>query len=86
MKINYDPQADALYISFKKGPVEVTTIRLTEDVAINFGPGEKVVGIEILDASQYVGTLPEESELESDDGEIKKLMLAPLIELGVPKP
>ncbi len=55
MKIKYDPEVDALYISFKKGPVQVTTIRLTEDMAVDFGPGEEMVGIEILDASEHIG-------------------------------
>lgn len=55
MKIRYDPQVDALYISFKKGPVQVTTVRLSEDIAVDFGPGEEMVGIEILDASQHLG-------------------------------
>lgn len=54
MKIRYDPQVDALYISFKKGPVQVTTVRLSEDIAVDFGPGEQMVGIEILDASQHL--------------------------------
>lgn len=54
MKISYDPQVDALYISFKKGPTEVMTIRLSEDVAIDFGPEEEMVGIEILDASHHL--------------------------------
>ena len=51
MKIKYDPQVDALYISFKKGPTQVTTLRLSEDVAIDLGPHEEIVGIEILGAS-----------------------------------
>ena len=55
MKIRYDPEVDALYISFKKGPTEVTTVRLSEDVALDFGPGEEVVGIEMLDASEHLG-------------------------------
>ena len=55
MKIRYDPEVDALYISFKKGPTEVTTLRLTEDVALDFGPGEEIVGIEMLDASEHLG-------------------------------
>lgn len=55
MKIRYDPEVDALYISFKKGPTPVTSIRLSEDVAVDLGPGEEVVGIEILDASQHLG-------------------------------
>ncbi len=55
MKIKYDPEVDAAYISFKKGPTQVTTIRLSEDVAIDLGPNEELVGIEILDASEQLG-------------------------------
>ncbi len=55
MRIKYDPGVDAAYISFKRGPVQVTTIRITEDVAIDLGPGEEIVGIEILDASENLG-------------------------------
>lgn len=51
MKIKYDPEVDAAYISFKKGPAQVTTLRLSEDVAVDLGPHEEIVGIEILDAS-----------------------------------
>ncbi len=54
MKIRYDPQVDALYISFKKGRSNVTTVRINEDVAIDLRPGEEVVGIEVLDASEHV--------------------------------
>ena len=54
MKISYDPKVDAAYISFKKGPTQVTTIRVTEDVAIDLGPDEEVIGIEILDASKHL--------------------------------
>lgn len=55
MKIRYDPKVDAAYISFKKGPTQVTTIRLNEDVAVDLGPKEEIVGIEILDASEHLG-------------------------------
>lgn len=54
MKITYDPKVDALYISFKQGPVEVTTVRLSEDVAIDLGLKEEIVGIEVLDASDHL--------------------------------
>ena len=50
MKVRYDPEVDALYVSFKKGPVQVTSIRLSEDISVDLGPGEEVVGFEILDA------------------------------------
>ena len=55
MKMRYDPEVDALYVSFKKGPVQVTTIRLSEDISVDLGPGEVVVGFEILDASTNIG-------------------------------
>ena len=55
MKMRYDPEVDALYVSFKKGPVQVTTIRLSEDISVDLGPGEEVVGFEILDASTNIG-------------------------------
>jgi len=54
MKIKYDPQVDALYISFKKGPTQVTTLHFSEDIAIDLGPHEEVVGIEILGASDHL--------------------------------
>jgi uncharacterized protein YuzE len=54
MKITYDPEVDALYISFKQGPTEVTTIRISDDVAIDLGLKEEIVGIEILDASIHL--------------------------------
>jgi len=63
MKIKYDPQVDAAYISFKKVPTEVTTIRLTEDIAIDLGPNEEIVGIEILDASEHFDFNKERPEI-----------------------
>jgi uncharacterized protein YuzE len=54
MKISYDPDVDALYISFKQGPTELTTIRLSEDFAIDLGPKEEIIDIEILDASEHL--------------------------------
>lgn len=54
MKITYDMDVDALYISFKKGPTQVTTIRINEDVAVDIGASEEIVGIEILGASEQL--------------------------------
>ena len=55
MKIQYDPRVDAAYIRFVEGEYECTTVRLSEDVAVNIAPGGKVVGIEVLDASENLG-------------------------------
>ncbi|MEW6615297.1 MAG: DUF2283 domain-containing protein [Thermodesulfobacteriota bacterium] len=67
MKIKYDPQVDAAYISFKKGPTEVTTIRVTEDIAIDFCPNEEIVGIEILDASDHLNISREDPLIELEN-------------------
>jgi uncharacterized protein YuzE len=55
MKIRYDREVDAAYIYLRARPDQVTTVRLTEDIAVDFGPGEEVVGIEILSASEHLG-------------------------------
>jgi uncharacterized protein YuzE len=67
MKIKYDPQVDAAYISFKKGPTQVTTIRVTEDLAIDLGPNEEIVGIEILDASDHLGLSKDKPVIELEN-------------------
>ncbi|MFQ5613744.1 MAG: DUF2283 domain-containing protein [Anaerolineae bacterium] len=54
MKVAYDPQVDALYIRFLDESVQVTTQRLSEDVAVNYAPDGRIVGIEVLDASDYL--------------------------------
>ena len=55
MKISYDPEADALYIRLIEGKQECRTLRLNEEAALDVGPGETLVGIEILDASHVLG-------------------------------
>jgi uncharacterized protein YuzE len=67
MKIKYDPQVDAAYISFGKYDVQVTTIRLTEDIAVDFGPYKEIVGIEILDASKHLNLKKESPMVELEN-------------------
>jgi len=55
MRISYDPEVDALYIRLVEGQHECRTLRLTEEIALNIGEGELLVGIEILDAKQVLG-------------------------------
>jgi len=52
MTITYDPDVDAAYIRFVDGEHQCTTVRISEEVAVNIAPGGKVVGIEVLDASR----------------------------------
>ena len=78
MKISYDPDVDAIYIQLIAGDHECRTVRLSEDVALDFGPGEKLVGIEILDAKKVIGKgkLPrlvvDNLDLEAAQGAVRR--------------
>ncbi|RLC46698.1 MAG: DUF2283 domain-containing protein [Candidatus Cloacimonadota bacterium] len=50
MKINYDPEADAIYIEFLKHQA-VDNIDLNNDVSVDLDKNNKIIGIEILRAS-----------------------------------
>jgi uncharacterized protein YuzE len=60
MKISYDSEIDALYIRLIEGEHECRTVRLNDDVALNIGANETLVGIEILDAKAVLaaGKIP----------------------------
>ena len=55
MKISYDKEADALYIRLVEGKHECRTLRLTDEIALNLGEGDLLVGIEVLDAKEVLG-------------------------------
>ncbi|MEP6664280.1 MAG: DUF2283 domain-containing protein [Verrucomicrobiota bacterium] len=61
MKISYDSEVDAMYIRLFDGEHECRTVQLNDEVALNIGAGEKLVGIEILDAKAVLaaGKLPQ---------------------------
>ena len=61
MKISYDQETDSLYIRLVDGYHECRTLRLSEEIALNIGAGEVLVGVEILDAKEVLGSgqLPE---------------------------
>jgi len=63
MRVIYDTEVDALYIRLSDEPAEVTTQQLSEEVAINCAPNGRVVGIEILDASEYISGLKTERKI-----------------------
>ena len=56
MRISYDAEIDALYIRFLEGRQKCRSVRLSDEVALNIGTGEKLVGIEILDAKSVLGS------------------------------
>jgi uncharacterized protein YuzE len=55
MRISYDPEVDALYIRLVEGDYECRTLRLNDEIALNIGPDELLVGIEVLDAKEIIG-------------------------------
>jgi uncharacterized protein YuzE len=59
MKVSYDAEADALSIRLLEGRYECRTVRLTEDISLDFAPGEKLVSIEVLGASR-LGVNPDD--------------------------
>lgn len=56
MLISYDSEIDALYIRLVEGKHQCRTLQLTEEIALNIGENELLVGIEVLDATQVLGT------------------------------
>ena len=55
MKITYDAEVDALYIRLIEDAQECRTLRLSDQIALNIGAGEVLVGIEVLDAKEVLG-------------------------------
>jgi uncharacterized protein YuzE len=57
MKITYDAEADAMYIYLqgKPGDTAARTEELGGGIAVDYGPGGVVFGVEILDASEKLG-------------------------------
>ena len=52
MKIEYDKKADAIYIRLQEGNFQCRNVRQTDEIALDFAEGEKLVGIEVLGASR----------------------------------
>ena len=66
MKLTYDREADALYIRLLEGDYECRVVRLTDDIALDFAAGERLVGIEVLGANRLFAK-PEAPEIELTD-------------------
>jgi uncharacterized protein YuzE len=60
MKISYDKEVDAVYIRLIDEEQQCRTLRLNDEIALNIGKDEKLIGIEILDAKEVLanGGLP----------------------------
>ena len=52
MNIAYNDKTDLLYIRFDDRKQDVINRRVSEDIVLDIGENDRIVGIEILDASR----------------------------------
>lgn len=66
MQILYNARTDLLYLRLDDRPQQVMNKQLSEDIVLDLGEDDKIVGIEILDASKHLnleGLLPVKYEV-----------------------
>lgn len=54
MQILYDAKTDLLYLRLDERKQQVINKRLAEDIVLDIGKDDRIVGIEILDASRHL--------------------------------
>ena len=54
MNIVYNDKTDLLYIRFDDRKQDVINKRVYEDIVLDIGENDRIIGIEILDASRHV--------------------------------
>ncbi|MEW5743825.1 MAG: DUF2283 domain-containing protein [Nitrospirota bacterium] len=54
MNIVYNDKTDLLYIRLDDRKQDVVNKRVSEDIVLDIGENDKIIGIEILDASKHV--------------------------------
>ena len=54
MQVLYNSKTDTLYIRLDEPKQDVINKRVSEDVVLDVGAGERIVGIEITDASSHL--------------------------------
>jgi uncharacterized protein YuzE len=54
MTIHYDSKRDLLYLRIESIAHEVINQRVADDIVLDLGTDNKIVGIEILDASKHI--------------------------------
>jgi uncharacterized protein YuzE len=54
MKIEYDSKFDLLYLRFDDTVQELINQKVNEHIVLDIGKNDKIVGIEILDASEVL--------------------------------
>ncbi len=54
MNIVYNDKSDLLYIRFDERKQDVINRRVSDDLVVDIGENDRIIGIEILDASRHV--------------------------------
>jgi uncharacterized protein YuzE len=54
MQVLYNSKTDTLYLRLDEMKQDVINKRISEDVVLDLGIGERIVGIEITDASSHL--------------------------------
>lgn len=54
MQIFYDARADLLYLRLDDQTQDVVNQRISDNIVLDVGQDERIVGIEILDASKHL--------------------------------
>jgi len=63
MRLIYDPEVYALTIRLIEEQVECEVIQLNDQIALDFGPGDRLIAIEILDTSELIPDIKERGVL-----------------------
>ncbi len=69
MRIRYDPEVDILYIRLREGAIEESD-EITPEIIADYGKDGKLMGIEILDASEILGGKEMRVELALAEGPV----------------
>ncbi len=80
MEIYYSKANDLLYIRFDPRKQQLRNEDLTEDIVLDIGEGDRIVGIEILDASRHINLatlLPEEFSTSDSPGSVRPRRATP---------
>jgi uncharacterized protein YuzE len=54
MQITYNDKTDLLYIRLDDRKQDVVNRRVSEDVVLDIGEEDRIIGIEIMDASRHI--------------------------------
>lgn len=54
MNVIYNDKTDLLYIRLDDRKQDVINRRISDDIVLDVGEGDRIVGIEILDASKHI--------------------------------